>query len=249
MEDCHLTSLPTLIAPLGTLISRGNPLGRFDAPLPTTLQEFDAEGIEYLPKTFYAEFRTLKVVSSTSLKEDDLDHLVARAKNLDSLTVIVCDRKRLPYDLPTTIKFLHFADNSHLTDDAMDDLADKLPKLEKLVIEGNALKRLPRNLPPSLKELIVKNNQIEELPDNIIERFPKLTLLDMENNKLEKPPMAGAPLSGLPRVKIKGNPIPNNTPRDANRIAELEKELAHMKNLFTKLLTDKREDEKSFTHN
>ncbi|BAE74862.1 Leucine Rich repeats (2 copies) [Sodalis glossinidius str. 'morsitans'] len=163
------------------------------------------------------------------MKEDDLDYLAVRAKNLESLTVIGCNRKRLPCNLPTTLKFLHFANNSHLSDDALDDLADKLPKLEKLVIVGNALKQLPKNLPSSLKKLIVNNNQIEELSDKVIDQFPKLTLLDMRNKKLKKPPMTGDPLSGSLRVETTGNSIPNSAPMSVNLNAQIKKELAYLK--------------------
>ncbi|KAK1168822.1 lumican [Acipenser oxyrinchus oxyrinchus] len=73
---------------------------------------------------------------------------------------------------------------NNLQDDALAGVFQGLNSLTYLDLSTNKLKRMPQDLPSSLEMLYADHNEISKLPDNYLQKLPKLQYLRISHNQL-----------------------------------------------------------------
>jgi Leucine rich repeat len=126
---------------------------------------------------------------------DNLKNLNHLDLSNNSIMQIDCD-----FSVLVHLSTVNFSGN------AIKDCKIKSQWIHIIYLSRNKLENFPELFLDSLTELHIDNNEINNIPHNIIEKLPNLKLLDMSQNKLTEIPKALATLK-LKNLNLKENPL------------------------------------------
>nr|XP_055045511.1 keratocan-like isoform X1 [Misgurnus anguillicaudatus] len=95
----------------------------------------------------------------------------------------------------TQLRWINLNRNKITTVEA--DALKNLPNLVHLYMEDNLLSTIPSPLPGSLEQLRLSRNKISKIPPGVFSGMDRLTLLDLQSNKLQDDAVTEVNLKGL----------------------------------------------------
>ncbi|GIY73026.1 uncharacterized protein CDAR_89591 [Caerostris darwini] len=139
---------------------------------------------------------------------------VKASKKLRFLSIARVTIPTLDYDFKNDVSkdLEYLLLNETKTENMADDVFQEFKKLVVVKINYNSLKTLKRSCFPrpstKIRVLEFNRNQIEILPDDIIEDMPHLQRFEVSNNKISQIPRLFSILKHLSiSIKIEGNPL------------------------------------------
>ncbi|XP_072311193.1 keratocan [Eucyclogobius newberryi] len=97
----------------------------------------------------------------------------------------------------TQLRWLNLNRNKITSDGVESDVLSTMSQLAHLYMDDNLLSSVPSPLPPSLEHLRLSRNRISKIPAGIFSGLDKLTLLDLQSNKLMDDAVTEVSLKGL----------------------------------------------------
>ncbi|XP_037099677.1 keratocan [Syngnathus acus] len=97
----------------------------------------------------------------------------------------------------TQLRWVNLSRNKITSEGVEKDTLDAMTHLEHLYMDDNLLSWVPFPLPASLEHLSLSRNRISKIPDGVFFGLDKLTLLDLQGNKLMDDAVTEVSLKGL----------------------------------------------------
>ncbi|XP_068505755.1 keratocan isoform X1 [Syngnathus scovelli] len=97
----------------------------------------------------------------------------------------------------TQLRWVNLSRNKITSEGVEKDTLDAMTHLEHLYMDDNLLSWVPFPLPASLEHLSLSRNRISKIPDGVFFGLNKLTLLDLQGNKLMDDAVTEVSLKGL----------------------------------------------------
>ncbi|XP_054608807.1 keratocan [Dunckerocampus dactyliophorus] len=97
----------------------------------------------------------------------------------------------------TQLRWINLSRNKITSEGVEKGTLDAMPRLEHLYMDDNLLSWVPFPLPASLERLSLCRNRISKIPDGVFLGLDKLTLLDLQGNKLMDDAVTEVSLKGL----------------------------------------------------
>ncbi|XP_057711576.1 keratocan [Corythoichthys intestinalis] len=97
----------------------------------------------------------------------------------------------------TQLRWVNLSRNKITSEGVEKGTLDAMTRLEHLYMDDNLLSWVPFPLPASLEHLSLSRNRISKIPDGVFFGLDKLTLLDLQGNKLMDDAVTEVSLKGL----------------------------------------------------
>ncbi|XP_061768154.1 keratocan [Nerophis ophidion] len=97
----------------------------------------------------------------------------------------------------TQLRWVNLSRNKIASEGVEKGTLDAMSRLEHLYMDDNLLSWVPFPLPASLEHLSLSRNRISKIPDGVFLGLDKLTLLDLQGNKLMDDAVTEVSLKGL----------------------------------------------------
>lgn len=124
----------------------------------------------------------------------------------------------------TQLKWINLSRNKISDEGMQEDALKAMTSLVHLYMDDNLLTSVPSALPPKLEELRLSRNKISKIPAGVFARMDRLTLLDLQGNKLQDDAVTEVSLKGLSnlvQINLAKNQLNNMPPGLPSTTAQL----------------------------
>ncbi|XP_060936934.1 keratocan [Limanda limanda] len=181
----HLTSLLGILCLVGSVIGQDMPYEEYMAQIQACPKECHCP--RNFPRAVYCDNKGLKTIPQIPT------HAWYLYLQNNLIEVLPADALRNA----TQLRWLTLNHNKITSEGVEDGVLNAMPHLAHLYMDDNLLSSVPSPLPASLEHLRLSRNRISKIPAGVFIGLDKLSLLDLQGNKLMDDAVTEVSLKGL----------------------------------------------------